>query len=303
MSYRLANAPCSWGVDFADRPENPDWRRMLDEAAAAGFTSIELGPVGYFPTDPVKFKEELASCGLSIAAGNLFDPLTDPAAFPAILDKTRRTCELLQALDAPRFVIIDCVSVERGRTAGRSDAAPRLDAAAWAAMMARIREIALLARDEYGVASTLHAHAGCYIEFEDEIERAMDDLPEGLVGICIDTGHSAYAGIDPAAMIRRYGSRVRHMHFKDIDPAVREACLAGHVDFFAAVARQIFCPLGEGMVDFAGVRKALADIGYAGMIVVEQDVDPAGDASPADNAKASFRFLASAGMVPPRVVA
>jgi inosose dehydratase len=123
------------------------------------------------------------------------------------------------------------------------------------------------------------------------------------VGICIDTGHSAYAGIDPAAMIRRYGSRVRHMHFKDIDPAVREACLAGHVDFFAAVARQIFCPLGEGMVDFAGVRKALADIGYAGLIVVEQDVDPAGDASPADNAKASFRFLASAGMAPPRVVA
>ena len=50
--YRIANAPCSWGVDFADRPENPDWRRVMNEAAAAGYTAIDLGPVGYFPTDP-----------------------------------------------------------------------------------------------------------------------------------------------------------------------------------------------------------------------------------------------------------
>lgn len=274
---------------------------MLDEAAAAGFAAIDLGPVGYLPTDPARLKEELGSRGLSISAGGLFDPLTDPEAFPAIVNKTRRTCEILRALDAPRLVIIDCVSKERGRTVGRSDAAPRLDDAAWKAMMARIREIALLAREEYGVESTLHAHAGCCIEFEDEVERAMNDLAEDLVGLCVDTGHSAYAGIDPVALIRRYGSRVRHMHFKDIDPRVRDTCLAGHVDFFAAVARQIFCPLGAGVVDFAGVRTALDDIGYAGMIVVEQNVDPAGDASPVENAKASYQFLALAGMAPSRV--
>lgn len=296
--YRLANAPCSWGVDFADRPENPDWRRVLDEAAAAGFEAIDLGPVGYFPTDPVRLSEELDSRGLTLSAGNLFDPLTDPAAFPAVMAKTRRTCEILRALDAPRFVIIDCVSTERGRTAGRSDAAPRLDRDVWKATMERIREIARVARDDYGVESTLHAHAGCYIEFEDEVERAMDDLPEDLVGLCVDTGHSAYAGIDPVALIRRHGSRVRHVHFKDIDPRVRETCLAEGADFFTSVARQIFCPLGEGMVDFGAVREALADIGYAGMIVVEQDVDPAGDASPAENARASHRFLVSAGMAP-----
>lgn len=298
--YQIANAPCSWGVDFADRPQNPDWRRVMDEAAAAGYGALDLGPVGYFPTDPSRLKEELASRGLRLSAGGLFDPLTDPAHFPAVIEKTRRTCEILRVLDAPRLVIIDCVSKERGRTAGQSDAAPRLDRGTWKATMERIGEIARIARDDYGVSSSLHAHAGCYIEFEDEVDRAMDDLPPGLVGLCVDTGHSAYAGMDPVALIRRYDSRVRHVHFKDIDPAVRRECLADRTDFFGAVARQIFCPLGDGMVDFPAVREALADINYAGLVVVEQDVDPTGDASPLRNAIASYRFLVSVAMAPDR---
>src|SRR5262249_3548915 len=153
---------------------------------------------------------------------------------------------ILRALAAPRLVIIDCVSAERGRTAGRSDAARRLDTSSWRAMMERIAEIARIARDDYGVAPPLHAPARCFIEFEDEIDRAMADLAPDLVSLCVDAGHSAYAGIDPVALIRRYGSRVRHMHLKDIDPGVRAACLAEGTDFFGAVARGIFCPLGRG---------------------------------------------------------
>jgi inosose dehydratase len=296
--YRIANAPCSWGVDFADRPENPEWRRVMDEAAEAGYSAIDLGPVGYFPTDLPRLRDELASRGLSISAGGLFDPLTDPATFPAVVEKTRRTCEIVRAFDAPRLVIIDCVSTERGRTAGQTDKARRLDQSSWTAMMERIAELARIARDDYGVASSLHAHAGCNIEFEDELDRAMDDLPPDLVGLCVDTGHSAYAGIDPVSLIRRYGSRVRHMHLKDIDPDVRAACLAEGTDFFSAVARGIFCPLGRGMVDFAAVRDVLGEIGYGGLLVVEQDVDPTGDAPPLDNARESYGYLASVGLAP-----
>lgn len=93
-AYRLANAPCSWGVDFADRPENPDWRRVLDEVAAAGFSAIDLGPVGYFPPDPSQLADELAKRNLSLSAGGLFDPLADPAAFDGVIGKTRRTCAI-----------------------------------------------------------------------------------------------------------------------------------------------------------------------------------------------------------------
>ena len=299
QTYRIANAPCSWGVDFADRPENPDWRRVLDDAQAAGYEAIDLGPVGYFPTDIPRLQDELASRGLRLSAGGLFDALTEPAAYDAVVTKTRRTCEILNALNAPRLVIIDCVSAERGATAGRPAAARRLSDADWTAMMGRIGELARIARDDYGVRSTLHAHAGCFIEFEDEVDRAMQDLPEDLVGLCVDTGHAAYAGIDPVALIRRYGSRVRHMHLKTIDQTVYEACVSDGTDFFTSIARGIFCPLGRGMVDFAAVRNTLADIGYKGMAVVEQDVDPTSGASSLDNARESFAFLRSVGMAPP----
>lgn len=298
-SYSLANAPCSWGVDFADRSENPAWTRVLDEAVAAGFSAIDLGPVGYFPTDPAQLADELIGRGLTLSAGGLFDPLTDPRAFDAVVDKTRRTCAILKELAAPRLVIIDCVSDERGRFAGRPAEAPRLSPADWKAMMGRIVELAKIARDDYGVGSYLHAHAGCYIEYEDELDRAMADLPEDLVGLCVDTGHSAYAGIDPIGLIRRYGSRVGHMHLKNIDPTVHAACVADGTGFFDAIARGIFCPLGKGVVDFVAARDALADISYRGMAVVEQDVDPSGDAAPLDNARESFGYLASIGMADP----
>lgn len=296
VAYKLANAPCSWGVDFADRPENPAWERVLDEAASSGFKAIDLGPVGYFPTDPARLGDELAGRGLALSAGGLFDPLWDASAFGKVVEKTRRTCAVLRDLGAPRLVIIDCVSDARTRTAGRSAAAPRLAPAEWKAMMGRITELAKIAAGDYGVSSTLHAHAGCYIEYEDEVHAAMADLPEELVGLCVDTGHSAYAGIDPVALIRRYGSRVRHMHLKNIDKSVHAACMADEEGFFESIARGIFCPLGQGVVDFTQVRDVLAEIGYQGMAVVEQDVDPTGDASPLKNAQESFGYLASIGM-------
>ena len=292
---RLANAPCSWGVDFADRPENPDWRHVLDEAAAAGFSAIDLGPVGYFPTDPAQLSNELANRGLSLSAGGLFDPLTRSDAFPAIIDKTRRTCAILTALDAPRLVIIDCVSEERGATAGQSDRARRLASSDWAAMIERIDILARIAWEEFGVRSFLHPHAGCYIEFEDEIDQAMNDLP-AHIGLCLDTGHTAYAGADPIALIRRYASRIGHMHFKDIHRAVHARCVAEGVDFFGAIALGVFSQLGRGVVDFPAVRDALAKIGYDGLVVVEQDVDPTGSASPLDNARASAAFLQGIGL-------
>lgn len=297
-SFRLANAPCSWGVDFANRPENPPWGSVLDEAAKAGFSAIDLGPVGYFPTDPSQLAHELSQRGLQLSAGGLFDPLADPRAFEAIVDKTRRTCAILQALGAPRLVIIDCVSEARGATAGRSTAAPRLAPPEWKAMMARIAEAARIAQGDYGVASTLHAHAGCHIEFEDELDRAMTDLPGDLVGLCLDTGHAAFAGSDPVALIRRYGDRIWHMHLKNIDPIVHATCLTEGTDFFSAIARGVFCPLGRGIVDFTMVRDALLEIGYAGIAVVEQDVDPTGDASPLANARESFDFLRKVGIAP-----
>ena len=57
MTIRIGNAPCSWGVEFANDPRNPSWRTVLKENAEAGYTGIELGPVGFMPEDPVELGE------------------------------------------------------------------------------------------------------------------------------------------------------------------------------------------------------------------------------------------------------
>ena len=54
----VAQCPVSWGVELPDDPTNPPWETYLDEAAAAGYGGVELGPVGYLPTD----SEALAHC-------------------------------------------------------------------------------------------------------------------------------------------------------------------------------------------------------------------------------------------------
>ena len=75
---RIGNAPCSWGVEFADDPRNPAWRTVLQENAAAGYSGIELGPVGFMPEDPVLLREALQEYGQTLVGGVLFRPFHDP---------------------------------------------------------------------------------------------------------------------------------------------------------------------------------------------------------------------------------
>lgn len=40
------------------------------------------------------------------------------------------------------------------------------------------------------------------------------------VGLLLDTGHCLVAGIDPISIINRHGSRICHVHCKDVRPAI-----------------------------------------------------------------------------------
>ena len=68
---RVGSAPDSWGVWFADDPEQVPWQRFLDEVSGCGYEWIELGPYGYLPTDPARLADELARRGLKVAGGTM----------------------------------------------------------------------------------------------------------------------------------------------------------------------------------------------------------------------------------------
>ena len=100
MQLSIGNAPCSWGVEFADDPRNPPWAHVLDEAKAAGYTGIELGPLGYMPEDPSILGPALAERELTLIGGVLFRPFHDPAQWAQVQDAATRTCRALRSNSA-----------------------------------------------------------------------------------------------------------------------------------------------------------------------------------------------------------
>lgn len=295
MTIRIGNAPCSWGVEFADDPRNPSWQSVLKDCAQAGYTGIELGPIGFMPEDPAQLSDALAEHGLDLIGGVVFRAYHDPDAWDSVLDATHRTARSLKAHGAQHLVLIDSISPRRAPTAGRAAEAEQMDQAEWAAYRDRIKESARIGAEEYGLKVGIHAHAAGFMDFEPELERLLDEIDESTLKICFDTGHHSYAGFDPVAFMKRYIGRISYMHFKDINPAVKARVIENRTGFYDACGQGIFCNLGDGDVDFPTVRQVLLDHGFEGWCTVEQDCDPTLDPDPVGDARKNREYLQSIG--------
>ncbi len=297
----LATGPVSWGVDFAHAPDNPPWERVFDEIAAAGYAVTELGPLGYLPEDADRVRDELEARGLAVAGSFLFEPLHDPAARDGVVDVARRTCKLISELGGRYLVMIDEASDKRAATAGRTSAAPRLETEPRSQLVDMVTRVAAVAAEEFNLRAVLHNHVGTYVEFIDEIEWVLEAVDEELLGLCIDTGHAAYAGIEPAELFERHHERVPYLHFKDVDgPVLAEARRLGH-GFWGAIGAGIFCPLGQGIVDFARLAHHLRSHGFRGWGTVEQDRE-ADSGNPLQDVIASREYLERVGIAEKGVV-
>ena len=293
MQIRIANAPTSWGVEDPGDGANPRWDRLLSDIAGAGYAGTELGPLGYLPAEPSALRHELAARSLELVGGYIFEPLHTPDGPERALEVARRTCDLLGAAGAVHLVIIQGFTPERERAAGRPGAAQPLPQAQWRTMVASVDEIARVADEEHGLIGVFHPHAGTHVEFEDEIDRLAANTD---VALCIDTGHCAYAGIDPVALYRRHGDRVAYFHLKDVDRERLRDALAQGLSFEQAVGERVFCPLGEGVVDFAALATALEERDFRGWATVEQDRLPTDSTAPAQHAAVSLAHLRAAGL-------
>lgn len=302
----VTGAPACWGVDSPDNPHNPPWEQVLDECKAAGFGGLELGPYRYMPLEVPVVSAALEGRGLSIVSGTIFDDLVSISNRAALLQQTHEICALIsqlpkppthegQRFKAPYLTVMDWGHDERDFTAGHSDRAVRLSDDAWADMMETIRQIARIARDEYGVRTTVHPHAGGYIEFEDELENLVRDIDAKTAGLCLDTGHLAYAGMDPVQTLRRHWDRVDYIHFKDIDAEVFDRIMGQHIRFFDACAAGVMCPIGQGTIDYPSVHALLTEKKYAGFITIEQERDPRNAGSVLTDLAASRQFLRDTG--------
>ena len=274
MGIKVGNAPVSWGImevaGWSNQKPHPE---LLDEMARAGYAGTELGPYDYFPTEAGQLRQELSARGLELVTAFVPIPLANPEAHEAGFQEAVRTARLLAAAGARLILLADAMDESRIAVAGRVDAErDGMSDAQWEGAAEVLMRTAVACRG-LGLATAFHHHAGTFIETPDEIARLCELTPPDLVGLCLDTGHYFYGGGDPAAAVRQYGSRIRHLHLKDVRRPVLEQVREGRVGFLDAVRRGVFCELGEGAIDFPQVIAGLTAQGYSGWAIVEQDTD------------------------------
>src|SRR5579871_3940373 len=147
-----------------------------------------------------------------------------------------------------------------------------------------------------GIYTDLHSGALLRdVELEAQVERLLEDVPE--LALCLDVGHFAYrAGGDPVAFFRRHAARVRHLHLKSVDGAIRDRVVRDGVPFCDAVRDGIFVEPSRGVVDFPALRDALLEVDYDGFAIAEQDMYPAPFDRPLPIARRTFEYFRALGL-------
>ncbi len=125
-------------------------------------------------------------------------------------------------------------------------------------------KIGQLCKDN-GLVACFHPHANTAIFTEAEIDLFLANTNPELVSLCLDTAHTALAGMDNVVAFKKFADRIAYVHFKDVDP---DETVHPEWPIFR------FCPLGYGTIDFKGVYNVLKDSGYDGVICVELDKPP-----------------------------
>ena len=243
---------------------------QLSEIHRLGFAGVQLGdslPVGE------ELADLLARHDLRVAEVYAALPCTSEGPTAEAYDAARRRLDLLERSGGDVLVPAIDGSPERDGHSSRADrpGAPRLSETGWSRLGELVNRLADETRDR-GHRLAFHPHAGTYVETTAETERFLEVTASSEAGVCVDTGHVLVGGGDPRGVLEMVGDRLAHLHVKDVDAAVLDDLRSGEIATLTeAVTRRVFCPLGSGILDLAGVLSTLEALGYSGWLMVEQD--------------------------------
>src|SRR3954454_2346177 len=228
------------------------------DISAVGYEGVEVfdGNLAAIADAPETFTDVLAESGVELVSVYTGANFVYADVLPDEMHRIRTACELASTFGAGRLVVGGGARRAAGTTAEDYD---RLGKA--------LDSVVDLAA-EHGLEASYHPHLSTIVESPDELDRIMERT---RIAFCPDTAHLAAGGGDPAAQIRQYGDRVRHVHLKDV-----------------ALEARTFLPLGQGDLDFRDILGAVREAGYDSWLVVELD---AYDGHPREAAEISRAYL------------
>jgi inosose dehydratase len=266
---RIAHHTITWGGVVGDPTGVTSIKDLYYRSHGSIIEAVQdIGDVGYEGTevfdgnlaaiadDPQPFLDTLAATGVELVSVYSGANFVYAEVLPDEMARLRRACELARQFGASRLVV--------GGGARRAMGTPEEDYDRLGAALDAVVDLAA----EHGLEASYHPHLSTIVESPDELDRIMT---RSRIAFCPDTAHLAAGGGDPAALIRRYPERLKHVHLKDID-----------------LATGTFLPLGQGDLDFDDILGAVVEAGYDSWLVVELD-SSAG--APRDAAAVSLGYL------------
>ena len=186
IQVTIGTAPCSWGVWWPDgTPSRTPYNDFLDQAAQAGYKTLELGPVGYLPTDVEQLRDELDSRGLSICGGTACYEFLKASSFADVRKDVDDLCKRLLAFDVHYMMSMDGTAFAPGEKDKLTEAKKRT--------FGIFAEMGRYCRETYGVEVLMHPERRSLIETPEELEELID---LGL-SICYDNGQRRLAARRP----------------------------------------------------------------------------------------------------------
>ncbi|WP_298770695.1 myo-inosose-2 dehydratase [uncultured Shewanella sp.] len=286
-AVQLGISPLTWTND--DMPElggHIPLETCLSEMAQSGFTGTELGTK--YPRDPQILLPLLKQYGLVLASGwfsgnlMLFSAQEEIAAMQGHI-------KLLKAAGCTVMVYGEVSNSVHGNINMPLSHRVILSEDEWKVYAEKLTVVADHLVNEHGIKLSYHHHVGTICETEDDINLLMN-LTGDAVYLTLDTGHMTYGGGEPVSMIKRWGHRIGHMHFKDIRSDILQATRAVDKSFLNAVLDGVFTVPGNGDIGYNDIFSALKAQHYKGWLVVEAEQDPA-KADPLTFAKIAYETI------------
>lgn len=273
MPIRIGANPIGWSNDdLQEIGGDTPLETCLAEAREAGFVGMELGHK--FPREPVALEAALAPYGMACISGWYSSELLLRSAEEELVH-LRAHLDLLKAMGSTVLVFAETSNAIHGDRTRPLSQRPVLASSEWAEFGRRITAVADQTLTE-GVRLVYHHHMGTVVQSGADIDAFMAATGPS-VHLLLDTGHATWGGADPADLARRYRERISHVHAKDVRPDIKAKSEAGDWSFLDSILGMgeelgVYTVPGDGMVDYAGVFRALP--GYAGWVVVEAEQDP-----------------------------
>lgn len=285
---KLGIAPIAWTND--DLPElgrENTFEQCISEMALAGFTGSEVG--NKYPRDTKILKKALELRGMNIASAWFSSFLTTKP-----LQETVEAFKLHRDFLCEMGAKVIVVSEQGYGIQGQMDT-PVLTKKhiftqeEWKLLASGLEELGRLAVQK-DMKIVFHHHMGTGVQTFEEIDKLMELTDPSLVNLLFDSGHLTFSDVDPVAVLKKYISRIKHVHLKDIRNEVLDRVKAENMSFLNAVKAGVFTIPGDGMINFEPLFKILDENNYEGWFIVEAEQDPA-LANPFEYAKNARNFI------------